>query len=167
MWAALISSLAHTQVRTRARRRTHAGSGPSPPPNEPACPNDRSIAVRARYSALPKSLRRNSMLNSRCGLWWIADRRIVRLIRKWLRAGVSQDGRWSASQVGTPQGAVASPLLANVYRRHVFDLWVQQWRQRHAAGDVIAVRYADDFVLGFQHRHEAERILRDLHGPLK
>jgi group II intron reverse transcriptase/maturase len=97
----------------------------------------------------------------------IADRRVVRLIRKWLWAGVSEDGRWSASQVGTPQGAVASPLLANVYLHYVFDLWVQQWRQRNAKGDVIVVRYADDFVLGFQHRHEAERFLSDLHGPLK
>jgi RNA-directed DNA polymerase len=97
----------------------------------------------------------------------IADRRVVRLIRKWLKAGVSEDGRWSASQVGTPQGAVASPLLANVYLHYVFDLWVQQWRQRNATGDVIVVRYADDFVLGFQDRHEAERFLRDLQGRFK
>jgi group II intron reverse transcriptase/maturase len=97
----------------------------------------------------------------------IADRRVARLIQKWLRAGVSEDGRWSASQVGTPQGAVASPLLANVYLHYVFDLWVQQWRQRNAKGDVIVVRYADDFVLGFQHRHEAERFLSDLHGRLQ
>jgi group II intron reverse transcriptase/maturase len=92
----------------------------------------------------------------------IADRRIVRLIQRWLRAGVSEDGRWSASKVGTPQGAVASPLLANVYLHYVFDLWVQQWRNRKATGDMVVVRYADDFVLGFQHRHEAERFLSDL-----
>jgi RNA-directed DNA polymerase len=97
----------------------------------------------------------------------IADRRIVRLIQKWLRAGVSEDGRVSETKLGTPQGAVASPLLANVYLHYVFDLWVQQWRQRNAKGDVIVVRYADDFVLGFQHRHEAERFLGDLQERLK
>jgi group II intron reverse transcriptase/maturase len=87
----------------------------------------------------------------------IADRRILRLIRKWLRSGVSEDGRWSQTAVGTPQGAMASPLLANVFVHYVFDLWVQQWRTKSATGDVIVVRYADDFVLGFQHRHEASR----------
>lgn len=92
----------------------------------------------------------------------IADRRMLRLIQKWLRAGVSEDGQWSPTNVGTPQGAVASPLLANVFLHYVFDLWVQHWRMKSARGDVIVVRYADDFVLGFQHRHEAERFLREL-----
>ena len=92
----------------------------------------------------------------------IADRRMLRLIRKWLRAGVLEDGRWSQTEVGTPQGAVISPLLANVFLHYVFDLWANQWRGRHAAGDVIVVRYADDFVLGFQHRHEAEQFLNEL-----
>jgi RNA-directed DNA polymerase len=97
----------------------------------------------------------------------IADQRVLRLIRKWLRAGVSEDGTWSATMVGTPQGAVISPLLANVYLHYVLDLWAQQWRNRHARGDVIIVRYADDFVLGFQHRHEAERFLNDLRERLQ
>jgi len=92
----------------------------------------------------------------------IADRRILRLIRKWLRAGVSEDGTWKKTTVGTPQGAVISPLLANIYLHYVFDLWVEQWRKRHARGDVIVVRYADDFVMGFQHHSEAERCLREL-----
>jgi len=92
----------------------------------------------------------------------IADRRILRLIRKWLRAGVMEDGKWSGTKAGTPQGAVASPLLANVYLHYVLDLWVQQWRSRHARGDAVIVRYADDFVMGFQHRDEAERFLNDL-----
>jgi RNA-directed DNA polymerase len=92
----------------------------------------------------------------------IADRRIRRLIRKWLRAGVSDDGTWSKTTVGTPQGAVISPLLANVYLHYVLDLWVQHWRTHHAQGDVIVVRYADDFVMGFQHRRDAERYLQDL-----
>ena len=92
----------------------------------------------------------------------IADRRILRLIRKWLRAGVSEDGVWSRRRVGTPQGAVISPLLANVYLHYVFDLWADWWRRQHASGDVIIVRYADDFVVGFEHRGEAERFLRDL-----
>jgi group II intron reverse transcriptase/maturase len=92
----------------------------------------------------------------------IADPRMLRLIRKWLRAGVSEDGQWSKTTVGSPQGAVVSPLLSNVYLHYVLDMWVNQWRSRHARGDVIIVRYADDFVMGFQHKHEAERFLRDL-----
>ena len=92
----------------------------------------------------------------------IADRRLLRLIQKWLRAGVSEDGQWTKSDVGTPQGAVASPLLANVFLHYVFDLWVQQWRTKFATGVVIVVRYADDYLVGFQHRHEAERFLREL-----
>jgi hypothetical protein len=87
---------------------------------------------------------------------------MLRLIRKWLRAGVSEDGQWSKTEVGTPQGAVISPLLANVFLHYTLDLWVQQWRKKSAAGDCIIVRYADDFVLGFQHRREAERFLSEL-----
>jgi group II intron reverse transcriptase/maturase len=91
----------------------------------------------------------------------VADRRILGLIQKWLKAGVSEDGQWSETKVGTPQGAVVSPLLANVYLHYVFDLWVEVWRRKVAAGDVIVVRYADDLVLGFQHRTDAERFLRE------
>jgi len=91
----------------------------------------------------------------------IADRRILRLIKKWLRAGVSEDGEWSKTEVGTPQGAVISPLLANVYLHYVFDLWVQHWRKHRATGEVIVVRYADDSVLGFQCRADAERFLQE------
>jgi group II intron reverse transcriptase/maturase len=90
----------------------------------------------------------------------IADRRILRLIRKWLRAGVSEEGVWSKTEVGTPQGAVVSPLLANIYLHYVFDLWVKHWRKQQATGDMIVVRYADDMVLGFEHRADAERFLR-------
>ncbi len=97
----------------------------------------------------------------------VADRRILRLIRKWLRAGVSEDGTWSKTEVGTPQGAVASPLLANVYLHYALDLWVAQWRREHARGDVMIVRYADDFVVGFQHRMEAERFLDELRERLQ
>ena len=89
----------------------------------------------------------------------IADSRILRLIRKWLRAGVSEDGTWSETTVGTPQGAVISPLLANVYLHYVFDRWVQHWRTHHATGDVMVVRYADDIVMGFEHRSDAEHCL--------
>src|SRR5436190_10769188 len=91
----------------------------------------------------------------------IGDRRIVRLIRKWLKAGVMEDGVVSASGVGTPQGAVISPLLANIYLHYVFDLWAKQWRRRNAHGNVILVRYADDIVVGFEHRAEAERFVAD------
>ena len=76
----------------------------------------------------------------------IADERVLRLIQKWLRAGVIEDGRWTASEEGSPQGATVSPLLANVYLHYVFDLWVQQWRSQHARGEMIAVRYADERV---------------------
>ena len=91
----------------------------------------------------------------------IADRRILRLIKKWLRAGVSEDGEWSKTEVGTPQGSVISPLLANVYLHYVFDLWVQHWRKHRTSGELIVVRYADDLVLGFQHRGDAEQFLQD------
>ena len=90
----------------------------------------------------------------------VADRRILRLIQKWLKAGVFEDGQWSETKLGTPQGAVVSPLLANVYLHYVFDLWVEVWRKKVAEGDVIVVRYADDLVMGFQHRTDAERFLQ-------
>ena len=89
----------------------------------------------------------------------IGDQRIIRLIQKWLKAGVLEEGRLIETTEGTPQGSVASPLLANVYLHYVYDLWVQQWRKRHAKGDMIVVRYADDTIVGFQHRHDAERFL--------
>src|ERR671910_830297 len=92
----------------------------------------------------------------------VGDRRVLRLIRKWLRAGVSEEGQWSKTVVGTPQGSVISPFLANVYLHYVLDLWVTHWRKHHAQGDVIVVRYADDFVMGFQDRLEAERCLQEL-----
>jgi group II intron reverse transcriptase/maturase len=91
----------------------------------------------------------------------VADRRILRLIQKWLKAGVSEDGQWSETNVGTPQGAVASPLIANVYLHHVFDLWADVWRRGVAKGDVIIVRYADDLVMGFQQRADAVRFLEE------
>jgi group II intron reverse transcriptase/maturase len=96
----------------------------------------------------------------------IADRRILRLIRKWLRAGVSEDGEWSRTTVGTPQGSVISPFLANVFLHYVLDLWVRQWRQRYARGEVIIVRYADDFVMGFQYQEDAQSFLEALRKRL-
>ena len=92
----------------------------------------------------------------------IADNRVLRLIEKWLSAGVIEDGAWTACEEGVPQGASASPLLANVYLHYVFDLWAHQWRRRHARGDMVLTRFADDFVVGFQHRGDAERFLADL-----
>jgi len=97
----------------------------------------------------------------------IADRRILRLIQKWLAAGVLEDGRWEESKLGTPQGATISPLLANVYLHYVLDLWAHAWRTKEARGDVIIVRYADDFVMGFQHRQEAERFLENLRNRMR
>jgi RNA-directed DNA polymerase len=96
----------------------------------------------------------------------IADRRVLRLIQKWLAAGVIEKGTWTAYEEGVPQGASASPLLANVYLHYVFDLWAHQWRTRHAHGDVVIVRFADDFVVGFEHRDDAERFWADLRERL-
>ena len=91
----------------------------------------------------------------------VADRRVVRLIQKWLNAGVLEGGEWTRSERGTPQGGGISPLLANIYLHYVSDLWVRDWR-RQATGDVIVVRYADDFIVGFQHEQEARRFLSEL-----
>jgi group II intron reverse transcriptase/maturase len=92
----------------------------------------------------------------------VADRRVIRLIQKWLGAGVLEDGHRTVSEVGTVQGGSVSPLLANIYLHYVFDLWVQRWRRTQAQGDVVVVRFADDFVVGFQHRGEADRFLANL-----
>ena len=92
----------------------------------------------------------------------IADRRVVRLIQKWLNAGVLEDGKHLRVEEGTPQGGSASPLLANIYLHYVFDLWAQAWRRKRARGDVILVRFADDIVLGFQVRSDAERFRAEL-----
>ena len=96
----------------------------------------------------------------------IGDPRILRLIRKWLKAGVLEDGVLQRVKEGTPQGASISPLLANVYLHYVFDTWAHQWRKSNARGDVVIVRYADDFVVGFQHREEAVRFQEDLRRQL-
>jgi RNA-directed DNA polymerase len=96
----------------------------------------------------------------------VADTRILRLIRKWLKAGVSEEGRWHETTAGTPQGAVISPLLANVYLHYAFDLWVEAWRRKIASGDMIFVRYADDLVVGFEQREDAERFLREFQERL-
>ena len=92
----------------------------------------------------------------------IADKRVVRLIRKWLSAGVMEDQKWTEYKEGVPQGATISPLLANLYLHYVLDLWAQRWRKRHARGEMILVRYADDFIVGFQHRTDAEQFFRAL-----
>ena len=92
----------------------------------------------------------------------IGDERLVRLILKWMKAGVLEDGQWSETEEGSPQGAVVSPLLANLYLHYVLDVWVNKWRDNEAYGDVIVVRYADDAVLGFQHRAVAGKFLAAL-----
>ena len=92
----------------------------------------------------------------------IADKRILRLIRNWLKSGIIEEGCRVPAERGTPQGAVISPLLANIYLHYAYDLWIAQWRHRHASGDVIVVRYADDTVVGFQYESEANQFLRAL-----
>jgi RNA-directed DNA polymerase len=96
----------------------------------------------------------------------IADKRVLRLIGKWLAAGVIEDGEWTASVEGSPQGASVSPLLANVYLHYVFDLWAEHWRRGKAHGHVIIVRFADDFIVGFEHEHDARQFLTELRERL-
>jgi group II intron reverse transcriptase/maturase len=92
----------------------------------------------------------------------IADRRVLRLIQKWVNAGVIEDENWTETLEGAPQGASASPLLANVYLHYVFDRWARQWRRQHARGDMVVTRFADDFVVGFEHLGDAKQFERDL-----
>jgi len=97
----------------------------------------------------------------------IGDRRIIRLIQKWLKAGVLEDGVVSVSDRGTGQGSVISPLLANIYLHYTLDLWAMRWRRRKATGDMIIVRYADDFIVGFQHESDARRFLDEMRERLR
>jgi group II intron reverse transcriptase/maturase len=97
----------------------------------------------------------------------IGDRRVVRLIQKWLKAGVVEDGRWFQPEEGSPQGSVISPMLANLYLHHVLDLWAKAWRKKQARGEMIIVRYADDGVLGFERQDDAERFLEQLRERLR
>jgi retron-type reverse transcriptase len=92
----------------------------------------------------------------------VADRRVVRLIQKWLNAGVLEEGKRIQSEVGTVQGGSISPLLSNIFLHYVFDLWAQRWRRKQAHGDMIVVRFADDFVAGFEPHQEAEQFLAEL-----
>ena len=96
----------------------------------------------------------------------IGDPRMIRLIRKWLKAGVMADGTWAPTEAGTPQGSVASPTLANIYLHYCFDLWAERWRHREARGNVIYVRYADDLVVGFENEADAQRFLAELRTRL-
>jgi len=96
----------------------------------------------------------------------VADPRILRLIQKWLKAGVMEEGIWSEPKTGSPQGSVISPLLANIYLHYSFDLWVNVWRKKYAQGEVIVVRYADDIILGFQYQTDADRFLEKLRERL-
>jgi group II intron reverse transcriptase/maturase len=96
----------------------------------------------------------------------IADQRILRLIKKWLKAGVVEDGKRIEAERGSPQGAVISPLLANIYLHYVFDTWAHHWRNHYARGDVIMIRYADDSIVGFQFESEAKRFLKEMQGRL-
>ena len=97
----------------------------------------------------------------------IADRRVVRLVQKWLRAGVLEEGTLTVSEQGTPQGGSASPLLANVYLHYVFDLWIAVWQRKIARGEMLVVRFADDILVGFQEKAEAERFRRELEERMK
>lgn len=97
----------------------------------------------------------------------IGDRRVLRLIQKWLSAGVMEEGRWTKSEEGTPQGATMSPLLGNIYLHYVLDRWLYEWRLMRARGEVIVVRYADDFIVGFQYQSDAEAFHKELRERLR
>ena len=96
----------------------------------------------------------------------VADPRILRLIQKWLKAGIMEEGEWSEPKTGSPQGSVISPLLANIYLHYVFDLWVNAWRQKWAQGEVVVIRYADDTIVGFKYQADADRFLENLRERL-
>ncbi len=96
----------------------------------------------------------------------VADPRLLRLIQKGLNAGVMEEGKWSETKTGTPQGAVISPMLANIYLHYAFDLWVNVWRKKYAQGEVVVVRYADDIIVGFQHQADADRFLENFRERL-
>jgi group II intron reverse transcriptase/maturase len=96
----------------------------------------------------------------------VADPRILRLIQKWLDAGVMEEGKWSEAQSGSPQGSVISPLLANTYLHYTFDLWVNVWRKKWARGEVVVIRFADDTIVGFQYQKDADRFLENLRERL-
>ncbi len=97
----------------------------------------------------------------------IADKRVLHLIAKWLHVGITDGNRVERSRRGTPQGAVVSPILANIYLHYVLDLWAHAWRGKNSSGDVIIIRYADDIVLGFQHEREAQAFLHDLQARMR
>ena len=96
----------------------------------------------------------------------VADPRILRLIQKWLKAGVMEEGEWSEAKTGSPQGSVISPLLANIYLHYTFDLWVNVWRRKYAQGEVVVIRFADDTIAGFQYQTDADHFLKNLRERL-
>ena len=123
---------------------------------EHLCPSGKSFFDKVSHEWLVKFLEHR-----------IGDRRIIRLIEKWLKAGTMEDGQVIANEEGTPQGAVISPLLANIYLHYAFDLWVNQWRKRQARGNVIVVRYADDIVVGIDKKADAADFLKAMKARLE
>ena len=125
-------------------------------------PGDIISYRRARSSRNQRATSSESALEHRIG-----DKRIIRLIQKWLRAGILEDGIVTVDDRGTGQGSVISPILANIYLHYCFDLWAERWRRREARGDMIVVRYADDLVIGFEHEGDARRFLDAMRDRLQ
>ena len=127
---------------------------------EPMCPDH---AWRRCWRSTGCAIRAASWLWNNTG----SRPRILRLIQKWLKAGITEEGKWSETEMGTLQGSVISPSLANIYLHYVFDLWANVWCKKYAQEDMVVVRYADDSVLGFQHRTELDRFLEDFRERLE
>jgi retron-type reverse transcriptase len=123
--------------------------------------SDQRLRVSSQFVRMPWPTHGLSVPSS------TADKRILRLIAKWLKVGTVEDERRTRGVCGAPQGAVISPILANVYLHYVFDLWVHRWRLTKASGDMMVIRYADDTIVGFQHEHEARTFLNELKGRMR
>ena len=162
-WGARCGKSARRVLRGGTGARSHAGSVRT-------LPRKRQLQRGSGKATAPRPVPTSHNLDKGWMIKFVghrvADPRILRLIQKWLKAGVMEEGQWSEPQTGTTQGSVISPLLANVYLHYSFDLWVNVWRQKWAKGEVVVIRYADDNIAGFQYQTDADRFLENLRERL-